>query len=344
MLAVVTEDVQAIAVKDRPAPPEPSPGHVVLRPEAVGICGSDFHFLAGELSPEAGGTQFPRVQGHEVAGTIVAAGPECRPELRPGQRVAVWPLRPCGECYPCRVGRPNTCDRFELIGIHSDGGLQELLATPQEQVFPIEAEDPAVAAMAEPVSIAVRALNRAELRAGERMVVLGAGPIGQSICLLALERGAEVLVVDLQESRLELSRAMGASVLRWLGREQTVDYVRAWAGPAGPPVAIDATGAPAAVRAMVDMVASAGRAIQVGMSGQEVSLRIGSLTEKELDVRGVSCCGAGEFAEAVAAVERNGPALKRLISHRFPLQQAAEALRFAMDNPSRVMKVVIEGE
>jgi threonine dehydrogenase-like Zn-dependent dehydrogenase len=95
---------------------------------------------------------------------------------------------------------------------------------------------------------------------------------------------------------------------------------------------------------MVDMVASAGRAIQVGMSGQEVSLRIGSLTEKELDVRGVSCCGAGEFAEAVAAVERNGPALKRLISHRFPLQQAAEALRFAMDNPSRVMKVVIEGE
>jgi threonine dehydrogenase-like Zn-dependent dehydrogenase len=95
---------------------------------------------------------------------------------------------------------------------------------------------------------------------------------------------------------------------------------------------------------MVDMLASAGRAIQVGMSGQEVSLRIGSLTEKELDLRGVSCCGAEEFAEAVAAVERNAPALARLISHRFPLGRAPEALRFAMENPTEVMKVVIERE
>jgi L-gulonate 5-dehydrogenase len=344
MLAVVTEDVQAIAVAERPAPDEPAHGEVIHRPEAIGLCGSDYHFLAGELSPEAGGSQFPRVQGHEVAGTVVAVGPGCRAELRVGGRVAVWPLRACGECYPCSVGRPNTCDRFELIGIHCDGGLQELLPVPQEQVFPVRADDPAVAAMAEPVSIAVRALARADLKAGERVVVLGAGPIGQTLCLLALERGADVLVVDLQESRLQLSRDMGADVLRWRSRRETVAGAREWAGPAGPPIAVDATGAPDAVRAMVDMVASAGRAIQVGMSGQEVALRIGSFTEKELDLRGVSCCGAEEFAEAVAAVERNGPAIERLISHRFPLAQAPDALRFAMENPNEAMKVVIEGE
>jgi L-gulonate 5-dehydrogenase len=344
VLAVVTEDVQAIAVTDRPMPAEPAVGEVIVRPEAVGICGSDFHFLAGELSEAAGGAQFPRVQGHEIAGTIAGVGTGCRPELRQGERVAIWPLRACGHCYPCRVGRPNACDRFELIGIHCDGGLQELLPVPQEQVFPIRADDPAVAAMAEPMSIAVRALNRAAVEAGERVVVLGAGPIGQSICLLALERGADVLVVDLLESRLELSRAIGAAVVPWRSREQTVAYAREWAGPDGPPVAVDATGAPGAVRAMVDMVASAGRAIQVGMSGQEVSLRIGSLTEKELDLRGVSCCGPEEFGEAVAAVERHGPALARLISHRFPLDEAPDALRFAMEHPSEVMKVVIEGE
>jgi L-gulonate 5-dehydrogenase len=344
MLAVVTEDVRAIGVTDRPVPPDPGAGEVIVRPEAVGICGSDFHFLAGELSAEAGGSRFPRVQGHEVAGTIVARGDGCRDELRVGERVAVWPLRACGGCYPCRVGRPNACDRFELIGIHSDGGLQELLPVPQEQVFPVRAQDPAVAAMTEPVSIAVRALNRAEVEPGEVVVVLGAGPIGQSICLLALERGAQVLLVDLLESRLELGRAMGAAVLPWRSREQTVADAREWAGPGGPAVAVDATGSPEAVRAMVDMVASAGRAIQVGMSGLEVSLRIGSLTEKELDLRGVSCCGSDEFAEAVAAVERNGPVLARLISHRFPLDRAPDALRFAMDNPNEVMKVVIEGE
>jgi L-gulonate 5-dehydrogenase len=250
-------------------------------------------------------------------------------------------LRACGECYPCSVGRPNTCDFFELIGIHADGGLQELLAVPAEQVYPITADDPAVAALAEPVSIAVRAVNRAGVVAGERVVVLGAGPIGQCIGLVARERGAEVLVVDLQDTRLALSREMGAETLVWTGRDEVVAAARDWAGPAGPPVAIDATGAPAAVRAMIDMVASAGRAIQVGMSGDEVTFRLGSLTEKELDVLGVSCCDGQEFGEAVAVVERNTPLLAPLISHRFALDQAPEAIRFAIEQPSAVMKVVI---
>jgi threonine dehydrogenase-like Zn-dependent dehydrogenase len=344
MRAAVTEGVEAMALLERPEPADPGPGQVVLTPEAVGICGSDYHFFLGELSPEAGGSQFPRIQGHEIGATIAAIGPDCAPGLVVGQRVAVWPLRACGQCYPCSVGRPNTCDFFELIGIHTDGGLQERLAVPAEQVYPIKADDPAVAALAEPVSIAVRAVNRAGVIPGERVVVLGAGPIGQCICVVARERGAEVLVVDLQDSRLALSRDMGARTLVWTSRDEVVASAREWAAPAGPPVAIDATGAPVAVRAMVDMVASAGRAVQVGMSGEEVVLRLGSLTEKELDVLGVSCCGANEFGEAVAVVERNTPLLAPLISHRFALDQAPEAIRFAIDNPTDVMKVVIGDE
>lgn len=360
MRAAVTEGVQAMAVLERPEPSEPGPGEVVITPEAVGICGSDYHFFLGELSPEAGGSQYPRVQGHEIGATIAAVGPGCRGDLVAGQRVAVWPLRACGQCYPCSVGRPNTCDFFELIGIHTDGGLQELLAVPAEQVYPIEADDPAVAALAEPVSIAVRAVNRARVVPGERVVVLGAGPIGQCICLVARERGAEVLVVDIQDTRLALSRDMGADTLVWTGHDDVVAFAREWATPAvppratpavppratpaGPPVAIDATGAPAAVRAMVDMVASAGRAVQVGMSDEEVVLRLGSLTEKELDVLGVSCCGADEFGEAVAVVERNTPLLAPLISHRFALEHAPDAIRFAIENPTDVMKVVIGDE
>jgi L-gulonate 5-dehydrogenase len=343
MRAAVTESVGTMALLERPEPASPGAHEVVLAPEAVGICGSDYHFFAGELSEAAGGSQFPRIQGHEVGARVVALGPGCRSELAVGQRVALWPLQACGECYPCAVGRPNTCDAFELIGIHVDGGLQEQLVVPEEQVYPIRTEDPAVAALAEPVSIAVRAVNRARVERGERIVVLGAGPIGQCIALVAAERGARVLVVDLQESRLELSRSMGAETLVWTGIDDVVGHARRWASPAGPPVVFDATGAPAAVRAMVDMVASAGRAVQVGMSGEEVSLRIGSLTEKELDLLGVSCCGAAEFGQAVAVVERNVDVLSRLVSHRFSLEQAPEALRFAMENPTEVMKVIIGG-
>jgi L-gulonate 5-dehydrogenase len=330
-----------MAVVERPDPGSPGPGEVLVRPEAVGICGSDYHYFAGELSEAAGGGCFPRVQGHEVGATITALGPDCGDELQVGQRVALWPLRSCGGCYPCSVGRPSTCDNFELMGIHADGGLQELVAVPGEQVFPIGVDDGALAALVEPVSIAVRAVRRGRIEAGERVVVLGAGPIGQCVSIVARERGADVLMVDLQESRLEVARSLGAQTLRWVQAEQVVEDARGWAGGSGPPVAVDATGAAAAVRAMIEMVASAGRAVQVGMSVDEVPVRIGILTEKELDVIGVSCCDADDFAGAVGVVERNASSLRRLISHEFSLGQAPAALRFAMSNPTEVMKVVI---
>jgi len=339
----VTQAVGAMELVDVPEPPQPGPGQVVVGGMAVGICGSDYHFFSGHLTEEAGGGRFPRIQGHEVAGTVAAVGEGCDPALEPGRPVALHPLSACGTCYPCRAGRPNTCDNFQLIGIHVDGGLQELLLMPADQVFPIDEEDPAIGAMAEPISIGVRAVQRARIEPGEHVVVLGAGPIGQSICLLARERDAHVLVIDPQESRLGLSREMGAEGLAWTTSQEVVQRAREWAGGEGVPVAMDATGVPQAVRAAVDMAASAGRVVQVGMSGDEVSLRVGSFTEKELDMLGVCCCGGGEFAEAVAAVERNAGIVRRLISHEFELERAPEAIDFAMSNPSEVMKVVIRG-
>jgi L-gulonate 5-dehydrogenase len=211
-------------------------------------------------------------------------------------------------------------------------------------VFPIDTSDGAIAAMAEPVSVAVRAVRRARIGAGERVVVLGAGPIGQCVTLVARERGAEVLLIDIQEQRLAVGRALGAETTVWTTADEVVAAARVWGGRGGPPVAVDATGEPSAVRAMVDMVASAGRAVQVGMSTAEVPLRIGSLTEKEIDVLGVSCCDADDFAEAVAVVERNGGSIARLISHEFALMEAPDALRFAIGNPTQVMKVVIRNE
>ena len=118
---------------DVPEPGEPGPGEVIVRPQAVGICGSDFHFFLGELGD---GSEFPRVQGHEVAAKIEAVGPEGSKGFRTGDSVILHPLSSCGHCYPCRVGRGNVCDNFSLIGIHKDGGLQELLRMSEAQVFP----------------------------------------------------------------------------------------------------------------------------------------------------------------------------------------------------------------
>ena len=116
VIAAVTEAVGSMRVRDVPEPGEPGPGQVVVRPTAVGICGSDFHFFEGRLSEHAGGSGFPRIQGHEVAATVEAVGPGCRDGLDVGQTVALFPLTACGHCYPCRIGRPNVCVNFSLIG------------------------------------------------------------------------------------------------------------------------------------------------------------------------------------------------------------------------------------
>jgi threonine dehydrogenase-like Zn-dependent dehydrogenase len=336
--AVVTQAANEMELVDAPEPRDPGPGEVIVRPAAVGICGSDFHFFLGELPVGS----FPRIQGHEVGATIEAVGPDCRDDLKTGGRVALWPLSSCGHCYPCRVGRSNVCDNFELIGIHRDGGLQELLAMPQSHVFATTTE-PEVAALAEPVSIAVRTLARAQVTEGEQVVVLGAGPIGQAVSMLAArEHGGSVVLVDRMRSRLELGEELGLRSMVWDDREQVVSDVLDWTGGEGAPVVIDATGVADPIRAGVDMAASAGRVVVVGMGPGDVPIRIGSLTEKEVDVLGVSCCGGEEFGEAVSFVEAHGDELARLVSHEFPLDRAPEALRFAMEHPAEVMKVVIK--
>jgi threonine dehydrogenase-like Zn-dependent dehydrogenase len=337
MRAVVTRGPHEMEVTDLAEPPEPGPGEVLVRPGAVGICGSDFHFFLGELPVG----DFPRIQGHEVGATIEAVGPDTREDLRPGGHVALWPLSSCGSCYPCRVGRSNACDNFELIGIHTDGGLRELMLMPQTHVF-ATVQEPVVAALAEPVSIAVRTLNRAKVAEEERVVVLGAGPIGQSIAMLARDRGGEVLLVDRMRNRLDLGEDLGMLPLGWDERDQVVSDVLDWTGGEGAPVVIDATGAADPIRAGVDMASSAGRVVVVGMGPGDVPVRIGSLTEKEIDVLGVSCCGGEEFGEAVAFVESHSDDLSKLVSHEFPLDRAPEALTFAMEHPAEVMKVVIK--
>ena len=338
MIGAVTEAVESMRVRDVPEPREPVEGEVVVRPGAIGICGSDFHFFEGRLSEHAGGSGFPRIQGHEVGATVESVGPGSA--LTAGQMVALYPLTACGHCYPCRIGRMNVCVNFSLVGVHEDGGLQERLLIHEVQVFPIDVESPVLAALVEPVSIAMRAVHRARIGEGEQVVVLGAGPIGQALLVAAQDRGAEVLVVDPLTDRLELAKELGAETVPWTTAEEVVGVAREWS-PGGPQVAIDATGVQAAVEAAVDMVSSAGRMVQVGMSGDSIDLRLGSLTEKEIDVLGVACCGAGEFGEAVDLVERNADRLARLVSHEFALSDAPEGLEFAMHNPRDVMKVVI---
>jgi L-gulonate 5-dehydrogenase len=336
MRAAITTAVGVMELADVPEPGSPGPGQVVVRPAAVGICGSDFHYFLGEIGEQA---VYPRIQGHEVGAVVEAVGPDCAGGLSAGDSVALHPLSHCGHCYPCRIGRTNVCDNFSLIGIHEDGALQEQLVMPEELVVATSERRAPIVALVEPLSIAVRAIERSRLESGEHVVVFGAGPIGQAICVLARERGAPVLMIDPVASRLEIGTKMGAETMLW--SDDIVEAAREWAGGEGAEVVFDATGAPDAIRAGFETAVSAGRLVMVGMSHHDVPLRVFGFVDKELDVLGVSCCNPGEFAEAVGFVERNGDMLENLVTQEFPLERAQEAIRWAMDHPAEAMKVVI---
>jgi L-gulonate 5-dehydrogenase len=328
-------------VVDVPEPGPAEPGCVVVRPETIGICGSDFHYFHGNLGSVTDDELYPRIQGHEFSAIIEDVGPGCPPALEAGRRVAVWPVIACGSCHACLRGLGNACERIALIGIHRDGALQERLSIPAAQAFPVTGTDARLTAFIEPMSIAVRTVERGRVAAGERVLVLGAGPIGQAVTIAALDRGARVLMVDRLAARLERGGASGADLAPIEPGEDLVALARAWGGGELPEVVVEATGAQEPMRASLDAVAQTGRVLVVGLSTHDVPLRIGTLPFRELDVLGVSTCSADDFAEAVALVARRSDAVERLITHEYALEDAPAAIAFAIDNPEEAMKVLV---
>jgi L-gulonate 5-dehydrogenase len=321
--------------------PVPGPKDVIVRPELVGVCGSDIHFFSGHLAvrPE-GSSPYPRIQGHEFAGTVESVGSEAAGHVGIGARVTVWPLTSCGHCYPCRIGRRSVCDNFELIGIHSDGGLAELVRVPIDQTFVVGDLPAALAAFVEPTAVAVHGVARGNVTEAEQVVVLGGGPIGQAVSLAAQARGARVLLVEPIAARRQLAEVLGAELTVTLA-DDVVSSVREWTNGEGAPVVIDATGVPEAIRTGVDIVASAGRLVVLGISDRQVTLPIGLFTEKEFDIRGSSCQDREDFEEAIRLVSGARDRLEPHLRTEFPFEQAAEALDFSRCHPEAAMKVMV---
>jgi L-gulonate 5-dehydrogenase len=340
VLAAVTRSPGELVIEDVSGPGRARPGHVVVRPEAVGICGSDFHLYSGDVAALSGASDFyPRVQGHEVAAIVEDPGDSAH---ETNIRVAIWPLLPCGRCYPCRNSRPNVCPAFRLVGVHLDGGLQEHLEVPASQVFAVGDLDPDSASFVEPASVAVHALARGRLRQGEQVVVFGAGPIGLAVLIAAVRDGARVMAVDPVASRRDLASRLGAEGVLWSGEPQ--DIIAAaldWTGGQGPPLVVETSGATSVLNLATEIVAPAGRVVVVGMSSGMASARPGIFPEKEIDVLGSSTATAADFRAAISLVTDCRQHISQLFSHHFPLARAAEAFEFAMNRPPDAVKIVV---
>lgn len=335
MKAAVTVSPGVIEIGDI-AEPSPAPHEVVIEVAQVGICGSDFHLFHGD-SPYA---RFPLVQGHEFAGVVGACGRDVPPGIAVGDRVAVEPLLPCTDCYPCRHGRRNCCANLSVIGAHVSGALAERVAVPASAVYSIGSLDFDLGAMVEPMSIGLQGVDRATVTSKDRVLVLGGGPIGQALLLAALDRGARVGLSDLLTSRRDLALDLGADATFDGADIDFADRVADWSDGDGPGVVIDATGVASVIRQAVDVVAPSGRIGILGVSTNSVELPIIEFTRKELTIVG-SRNNTNLFGDAVDLVTRRADQVQRLITDRFDFADTAAAFDRAINHPSVVEKVQI---
>jgi len=174
--------------------PDASPGLVAVDIRAIGICGTDFHILEGTHPFLA----YPRVMGHELSGVVV--GGAASPDLAPGTSVVINPYLSCGHCVACRKGKPNCCATLKVLGVHIDGGMCERVLMPAENLYPAGDLSLRDAAMIEFQAIGAHAVRRSELARGDRVLVVGAGPIGVGAAIFARLAGGEVTLMDISEA------------------------------------------------------------------------------------------------------------------------------------------------
>jgi L-gulonate 5-dehydrogenase len=293
MKAAIIDAPRKMRVGDWPTP-EPGPDQVLVRIRAAGICAGDMYIYLGK-NPYA---TYPRIAGHELCGTIVRAGAKVG-GIPKGTLVVVEPFIGCGKCYACRVGKSNCCANLGLIGTNLPGGYAEYVIAPMRNIHPVpQSLSPLSASFAEPLAIGVQACRRGDVKRGEYVLILGCGPIGMALIEVAKTRGANVVATDLSDSRLEFARTLGAQTLK--ADEHLLDNVLAQTNGEGAAVVIEATGNPKAMEQTVDLVASGGRIVIVGLVKQGVNIAIPALdiTRKEMTLVG-SRASVNCFPEAI---------------------------------------------
>jgi L-gulonate 5-dehydrogenase len=227
-----------------------------------------------------------------------------------------------------------------VMGVHVPGGLAEVVSVPAERLHPTPGLPAEVAVLTEPVAIGLQAVHRAAVAADDRMVILGAGPIGLFAALAAQDRGARILVADRVPGRLGHAARLGVARTVDTGAEDLAAAVADFTAGDGAAAVVEATGAPALVRLAVDLVAHSGTVVVIGLSNEPVSIPMVEFTRKELNVIG-SRNSTGLFAEAVDLVARHAAVLAPLVTQSFPLAETPHAIRYARAHPDEVVKVVI---
>jgi L-iditol 2-dehydrogenase len=333
MRAAVLREPGDVVIEERPIP-RAGPGEVVVRVRAVGVCGSDTHYYEhgriGRFVVDA-----PLVLGHEAAGEVTDLGPGVT-RLVVGERVSIEPGVPDLTCGQCLAGRYNLCPNMRFFGTPPvDGAFAEYVVVHEAFAHPVpySVGDDA-AALLEPLSVGIWACMKARVTAGSRVLITGAGPIGLVSVQAALAFGAtEVVVSDVNPVRLALAKELGATMVIDAREASVTDLHRS------PEVLLECSGHPPAIGEAIRALDRAGRAVLVGMGGDEILLPLSVIQERELELTGTFRY-AGTWPRAIALIASGRINLDRLVTGTYRLDQVEEALTAGRRDQQSVKVVV----
>jgi threonine dehydrogenase-like Zn-dependent dehydrogenase len=322
MQALVWAGETKVEVRDLPTP-EPPSGWTLVEVAYAGLCGTDLHICDNEHPRAKPGL----VLGHELVGRLTSPVGE----LRAGTPVFVNPLLWCGSCPSCKRGRYQTCYRLQLLGIDRDGGAAEAVAVPEDHLLPLPAGvDMRRAALVEPLSVAVRAVRRSGMRLGDRVHVLGAGPVGLLVASCARLGGAsEVTISEVSTARAQAAQAMGLSLVDHDSPESIAD------------VLFDCTGHPAVSSTVTKWVLPGGLVTVVAAYPGIVPVNLQDVMFREVSMVGTRVYSLEDITAAISVVEREGSALDPVVTAVVPLSKGPWAIS-ALHAGSE-LKVLLEG-
>ncbi len=342
MQALLLTDYKKLEITDMPTP-EPGPSDVLIRVRACGICGSDIHGWDGSTGRRVP----PLVMGHEAAGDVAAVGSQVD-RFKVGDGVTFDSMVSCGNCRFCRRGSANLCDNRRVLGVscadyRQHGAFAEYVVVPEHITYAIpKSLAPHHAAMVEPVSVAVHAVERTPLQIGDTAVVVGSGMIGLLIIqILRLAGCGQIIAVDLDEEKLGLARQMGADASIHAEKDDVASVVRERTRGAGADIAIEAVGVSATVKTAIDSVRKGGKVTLVGNLTAEVEFPLQSVVTREIDVLG-SCACSGEYPVCIDLLARGAVNVEPMITARAPLAEGADWFKRLYAGEAGAMKVVLE--
>jgi 2-desacetyl-2-hydroxyethyl bacteriochlorophyllide A dehydrogenase len=322
-----------LKLEKRPLP-QPAAGQVLVRPRRIGICGTDYHIYEGKHPF----LQYPRVMGHEMAVEVVEAPGSS--SLRTGEICVVNPYLSCGTCIACRRGKPNCCTRISVLGVHQDGGMQDLIAIPENNLISAPGLSLEACATVEFLAIGAHAVRRAAISPGDMALVIGAGPIGLGAALFAKIAGAKVAILDRDSLRAQItSNILGTDSIPF--NESLDQTIAGQTDGNGFDVVFDATGNQASMQRGFDFVAAGGRYVLVSVVKDQITFSDPDFHRRELTLYGSRNATDQDFSTVIAALRSGNVPLDKIITHRTSLAEAAHNLPKWAHEKSGLIKALI---